>query len=100
MAEIDYERAKAQIKPLLQDRRLVKEEIMEILHCDERTARKIVRKIAEDEPVPSLSSRRGYYIADPQKDAAAIRKAIAENEHRAAEILKRNIPLKRSIGEL
>lgn len=79
---------------------MTKEEIMEIMHCDGRQARRIVKSIAEDDPVPSLSSQRGYYIADPEKDAAAIRKAIAENEHRAAEILKRNIPLKRSIGEL
>ena len=100
MAEIDYGKAKAQIKPLLQDRRMTKEEIMEIMHCDGRQARRIVKAIAEDDPVPSLSSQRGYYIADPEKDSAAIRKAIAENEHRAAEILKRNIPLKRSIGEL
>ena len=100
MAEIDYGKAKAQIKPLLQGRRPTKEEIMEIMHCDGRQARRIVKSIAEDDPVPSLSSQRGYYIADPEKDAAAIRKAIAENEHRAAEILKRNIPLKRSIGEL
>lgn len=100
MAVLDYKVAVAQIKPLLHDRRLTREEIMDVLHCDARQARHIVKLIAEDEPVPSLSSQRGYYIADPEKDVMSIKKAIAENEHRAAEILKRNIPLKRSLGEL
>lgn len=65
----------------------------------ERQARRMLSESAKTYPLIAVSDRKGYRIATSAQDLDDVRHAYSENRKRAAEILKRNAPLKKFIRE-
>ena len=61
---------------------------------DERHARRMLSDIAKAYPLIAVSDHKGYRIATSAQDVEDVRHAYNENRKRAAEVLKRNEPLK------
>lgn len=101
IAMTDENRAKLNaLVRLLRKQTMTKQEIMAMFDTNERTARDMVSEVAKRCPIPSNSESSGYKIATRREDIPAVIHAINENNKRAAEILKRNEPLKKFLEEI
>lgn len=60
--------------------------------CNDRQLREWLSQLKKELPIISLSSGRGYRLAKNAEDAKI---QIRENNHRAKEILKNNLGLKK-----